>query len=208
MAAHTDDRWNHNIHYHPRLLDAVPQHAGSALDVGCGEGMFTRNLAEFVPTVVGIDTDRASIEQARAQAPHGDAQYIVGDFMTHPFADESFYVIASIATLHHLDAPAALTRMRNLLRPGGVIAILGLAGGAPLREMPFDLAATVTHRVLLRNRTYWEHPSPKVFHAPSYAQMRRTAADVLPGSRFRRHLLWRYSLIWTKPLELREILDA
>ena len=29
--------------------------------------------------------------------------------------------------------------------------------------------------------------------------MRRIAAQELPGVRYRRHLLWRYSLVWTKP---------
>ena len=200
MAPPPDDRWNHNIHYHPKLLALVPEHARAALDVGCGEGMFTRQLARSVPTVLGIDTDSASIDQARAQAPDG-AEYILGDFMTHPFEAESFDFIASIATLHHMDAPAALTRMRGLLRPGGVIAILGLAGGTPVRELPFNIAGAVANRAHLRTKTYWEHSSPKVSTAPSYAQSRRTAADVLPGSRFRRHLLWRYSLVWTKQPE-------
>jgi hypothetical protein len=31
-------------------------------------------------------------------------------------------------------------------------------------------------------------------------QVRRMAAEALPGARYRRHVLWRYSLIWTKPL--------
>jgi SAM-dependent methyltransferase len=199
MVRHAGDRWNHSIHYYPLLLEAVPEHAHSALDIGCGEGMFTRKLSEFIPTVVGIDTDQASIDQAREQAHGTDAKYIVEDFLNHPFEDQSFDVIASIATLHHMDDPrAALSRMRTLLRPGGVIAILGLAASSPRRDWAFEIAGSVAHKALLRTRTYWEHPSPKVFTAPSYPQMRQIAADVLPGCRFRRHLLWRYSLIWTK----------
>jgi hypothetical protein len=31
------------------------------------------------------------------------------------------------------------------------------------------------------------------------AQVRAVAWDVLPGVRYRRHLLWRYSLVWRKP---------
>ncbi|HEU5008875.1 MAG TPA: hypothetical protein VFT67_18035 [Jatrophihabitantaceae bacterium] len=33
----------------------------------------------------------------------------------------------------------------------------------------------------------------------TYRQMRQLAEQVLPAVRFRRHLLWRYSLVWTKP---------
>ena len=195
------DRWNHNTHYHPRLLRAAPAHSRTALDVGCGEGMFTRRLAAVVPTVVGIDTDEASIEAARLQADAINAEYLHADFMDHPFDNASFDVITAIATLHHLDARSALARMRDLLQPGGVIAILGLAGSTPIRDAPFELAAAVAHRAHLLTKTYWEHPSPTVSAAPSYAQMRHIAGEVLPGSRFRRHLLWRYSLIWAKPPE-------
>jgi ubiquinone/menaquinone biosynthesis C-methylase UbiE len=191
-------RWNHNIHYHAQLLNAVPAQARTALDVGCGEGMFARELARSVPSVLGIDSDQASIDEARAQAEAPNPEYLVGDFMTYPFKDESFDVITSIATLHHMDAPAALARMRRLLRPGGTIAILGLASDRLLLGLPFDLAGGVAHRVYQRTRTYWEHPSPKVWTAPRYAEMRHVAAASLPGSRFRRHLLWRYSLMWTK----------
>jgi hypothetical protein len=31
------DYWNHNVHYQPVILDAVPENCGRALDVGCGE---------------------------------------------------------------------------------------------------------------------------------------------------------------------------
>jgi 2-polyprenyl-3-methyl-5-hydroxy-6-metoxy-1,4-benzoquinol methylase len=54
-------RWNHNIHYHPRIVAAVPSGA-RVLDVGCGEGMLTRELAVRAGSVLGIDIDAPSIE--------------------------------------------------------------------------------------------------------------------------------------------------
>ena len=33
----------------------------------------------------------------------------------------------------------------------------------------------------------------------SWSQVRKAAVRALPGARYRRHLLWRYSVIWTKP---------
>jgi hypothetical protein len=69
-----------------------------------------------------------------------------------------------------------------------------------LAAVPEGCRAAVGQRVHALTRQVWEHPSPKVGPPPeTYAGMRRLAADLLPGVRFRRHLLWRYSLVWTKP---------
>ena len=120
-------RWNHNLHYHRVILAAVPDGARRSLDVGCGEGMLARDLRRLVAHVTGIDRDAASIDVARREDGGTGVEYVVGDFMTHPFEPGSFDHIASIAALHHMDAAAALHRMRELLAPGGTLAIVGLA---------------------------------------------------------------------------------
>ena len=190
-------RWNHNIQYHPRILGAVPEGARNALDVGCGEGMLARELRRAVPRVTGIDLDEPSLEQARERSD--DIDYVLGDFLTHPFEPE-FDVVASVATLHHVDAAAGLARMRDLLRPGGVLAVIGLARSRLPHDLPRDLAgvaAGTLHRVV---QGHGQHPSPTVWPPPvTYAQRRELAAELLPGSEYRRHLLLRYSIVWRKP---------
>jgi hypothetical protein len=58
----------------------------------------------------------------------------------------------------------------------------------------------LTHRAHAVREPTWQHPSPVVWPPPhDYAQLREIAARVLPGSRFRRHALWRYSVVWVKP---------
>ncbi len=201
LVATRAERWNHNIHYHPLLLDEVPDGAQVALDVGCGEGMLARELRQVVPKVVAIDLDRASIELAKAEDVGDHVEYVRGDFLTYPFAAASFDVIVSVATIHHMDAAVALGRMRDLLKPGGRLGIIGLARSTYPVDLPFELAAAVAHRFHGRTNTHWEHPSPKVWPPPeTYAGMQRLAAGFLPGCRYRRHLLWRYSLTWTKPV--------
>ena len=198
----TDDsaRWNHNVHYHRLVLDSVPAGARDVLDVGCGEGMLARRLRRTVPNVVAIDLDRASIDLAEAQSPGTDIDYRHGDFVTHPFPRESFDMIVSIATVHHMAAHTALARMKDLLRPGGTLAIVGLARGRPPADLPMELAGVVANWVHRLTKTEWDHPSPTVWPPPeTYTAMRRLAVRLLPGARYRRHLLWRYSIIWTKP---------
>ena len=161
--------------------------------------MLVRELRHNVPDVVGIDLDRASIEHAEAQDGGPVGAYLLGDFLTYPFEPGSFDFVAAVASLHHLDARTGFSRIRDLLIPGGVMCVVGLARSQP-RDLPLDLAGVVAHRVLLLSRSYWQHPSPTVWPPPeTYASMRRIAAETLRGARFRRHVLWRYSLIWTKP---------
>lgn len=197
MTAKNGRRWNHNIHYHPHILRAVPDGARRALDVGCGEGMLARELRRTVPDVTGIDLHEPSIDRARAHP--GDIDYVLGDFLTHPFEPASFDVIASVATLHHMDAATGLARMRDLLRPGGVLAVVGLARTTP-RDLPYVLAAVAANAAHRTVKGYWQHPSPTVWPPPvTYRQMGALAAEVLPGARYRRRLLFRYSIIWRKP---------
>ncbi|GAB3204768.1 class I SAM-dependent methyltransferase [Nocardia tengchongensis] len=193
------ERWNHNIEYHPLLANAVAG-ARDVLDVGCGEGMLARRIRLAGAAVTGIDPDPTSIELAREQSPDGDITYLRADFLDHPFAPQSFDGIVSIAALHHMDTAKALTRMRDLLRPGGTLAVVGMARNDFPADLPWAAAALLTSIKDRLFRAQWAHPSPVVWPPPhTYAETRRTAEQIMPGIRYRRHVLWRFSLVWTKP---------
>ena len=189
-----DERWNHNSHYHSVILEALPPDARSALDVGCGEGILTRALRARVPSVVGIDIDADSIDLARTQGP-ADVSYIWGDALAHPFDEQSFDAVASVTTLHHMDQNAALARMADLVKPGGVLAIVGVAARRWPHDLLWDVGGTVATRLARAGRTEWTTPAPKVWPPPlTFAQVRSGARVSLPGVGYRRHVLWRYSL--------------
>jgi len=193
-------RWNHNLHYHPVILRAIPDGCEWVLDVGCGEGTLTRELRRLVPRVTGIDLDQSSLDLARAHPGGADIDYVHGDFLTAAFMPASFDLVTSVAALHHMDARTALERMRDLVRPGGVVAVVGLARGRHPADLPLDLTATVVNRLRRVTSGYWEQPSPTVWPPPeTFDGMRALATRLLPGVRYRRHLLWRFSLVWTKP---------
>ena len=192
--------------YQAVILDRVPAHARSALDVGCGTGALTRRLRCLVPDVIGIDRDPRSIHCARADPDAGDISYLVGDFLTWRCPPESFDLITGVASLHHMDATVALRRMRDLLRPGGVLGIVGLARGSS----PLDLALTVPAAIGARSHRHTdaghrgdrveEYTAPVCWPPPtSYRQIRRLVRQLLPGAGYRRHLYWRYTVVWTKP---------
>lgn len=192
--------WNHNSLYHRVILTAAPAGCERALDVGCGEGDLSRQLRSVVPTVVGIDRDAPSLALARAHPDAGDIRYIEGDALTHPFESGSFDLVTAVASLHHMDADVALTRLVELLRPGGVLAVVGLARSGPA-DLVLDVAAVVPNRVRRRRAPYRGQASPTVWPPPeTYTSMRRLVRRRLPGAEFRRRLYWRYTLVWVKPL--------
>ncbi|MBA2625474.1 MAG: class I SAM-dependent methyltransferase [Acidimicrobiia bacterium] len=194
-----DTRWNHNIHYHPIIVRALGPARRRVLDVGCGEGVLAHELARRGHHVTGIDLHAASVENARNDGPHAPIDFIVGDVLTHPFTPGSFDAIVSVATIHHIGTGPALRRIGELLRPGGIAAIVGLARSRSPADLAYDVAGAVSTRIHTLRKPCWETSAPKVWPPPeSFAEVRRTAARITPGARFRRHLLWRYSLVWQK----------
>jgi SAM-dependent methyltransferase len=192
-------RWNHNLHYHPVLLGAVPDGCQRALDIGCGEGTLARELRRFVPHVAAIDVDEPSIALARRLDAGSDIQYLIGDFLAFPFEPASFDFVVSVAALHQMNAVAALRRMHELVRPGGKLAVLGLARSRYPADLPRNVAATLVSRAHRATKNHWESSAPTVWPPlETYGEIRCLAERTLPQVRCRRHLLWRYSLTLTK----------
>ncbi|MEZ5410965.1 MAG: methyltransferase domain-containing protein [Acidimicrobiales bacterium] len=105
------------------------------LDVGCGPGTITLDLARRVApgTVVGIDNAADVIATAHQNAAEAGAQgggatgqvtFRVGDVYAIDEPDDSFDVVYAHQVLQHLSDPrAALREMRRVCRPGGVVAV-------------------------------------------------------------------------------------
>ncbi len=199
-------RWNHNIHYFQVLLDALPVDACSALDVGCGDGMLVRRLRERIESIVGIDLDVGEIELARAATPASDwaaPEFVHGDVMSHDFG-RTFDAVLSVASLHHLDTEPALRRMAGLVSDGGVLVIQGLARSTNARDLLYDAVGSVLTQILKRtgSRTYYEHSAPIRPPKDSFSDIRSIALALLPGVRYQRHALWRYTLVWRRVASL------
>ena len=201
MTQHVSDaeRRNHTIDYFRGLLPLVPTGARSALDVGCGEGFASRALAARGLTVTALDLDVPSLALAREQHTEG-IMYLEADVMTADLPG-GYDVITMLAVLHHLPMDQALERAKDLLAPGGVLLVVGLAASQLPRDAGWEIAAVVTHQAGRLTHKDWEQPSPTLWPPPAtYAQVRRAAARILPGSEFRRRAKWRYTLTWVKPL--------
>lgn len=191
--------WNHNTHFHSLAVRAVSP-GTTALDVGCGEGLLTRELrAAGAARVIGVDLAPEMVSQARERAALDPAlEYRVADLLTMPVT-ERFDLVTCVATLHHVDLVAGLEHLRDLTAPGGRLVVVGLARSSGPRDVALALATLVVDPIVKAVRGYWEHPAPVADPEHSYAEIASTARRVLPGARFRRRLYYRYSLEWTAP---------
>jgi ubiquinone/menaquinone biosynthesis C-methylase UbiE len=203
MASH--ERWNHNNHFHHFILQQLPAHVENSLDVGCGQGFFAAHLAAISDRVDAVDLDTDVIRRAiQLQSSCSNIHFINGDFTRLHLPEAHYDVLVSIACLHHMDLEAALIEMKRVLRPRGVLVILGLYHGVDLLELPLSALSIpldfVQKRIIHRNE-----PETIAMNAPLHdpsqtiPQIKAAAARILPGARLQRHLYWRYSLIWHKP---------
>ncbi|GHF37640.1 MULTISPECIES: class I SAM-dependent methyltransferase [Streptomyces] len=110
------------------LLPALRPHH-EILDVGCGPGTITADLAALVPQgrVTGLDAAAEVLEKARAVARERgleNVEFTTGDVHALDFPDGSFDVVHAHQVLQHVPDPVgALREMRRVCRPGGVVAV-------------------------------------------------------------------------------------
>src|SRR5689334_16747410 len=99
------------------------------LDVGCGPGTITTDLAARVApgSVIGVDREPAVVAQATRSLVGGNVgnvQFKQADVYSLEFDDQSFDVVHAHQVLQHLTDPvAALVEMRRVLRQDGVLAV-------------------------------------------------------------------------------------
>jgi SAM-dependent methyltransferase len=100
----------------------VPE-SPTALEIGCGDGFFSSELATRGCRVTGLDFSSAAVEQARRRVPR--AEFMVHDLSNPlPFPDGSFDVVWCSEVLEHLFAPlAVLQEVSRVLRPGGILLV-------------------------------------------------------------------------------------
>lgn len=100
----------------------------TVLDVGCGPGTITADLAALVAPgrVTAVDTGREILDRAAAAAAErglDNIEFATADVHALDFPDDSFDVVHAHQVLQHVGDPVqALREMRRVCRPGGIVA--------------------------------------------------------------------------------------
>ncbi len=193
-----DDYWNHNTAYHAWLVDIAARHRGHVLDVGCGEGLLVQRLAAVSRTVVGVDSDPESIQRARRRLRSvGNASVELMPFENLDEDERSFDAITFVASIHHLPLDKTLAKARQLLRPGGELAIVGLSANKTVADWAWAALCAPAARI-----GSWLHRETRDIGVAvadprqSLSEIRRVADGALPKAVIRRGLYYRYRLHW------------
>jgi len=204
--------WSHNEYFHGWILRHLPARRQSAVDVGCGAGVLTGQLAGAFVQVTGIDAD-AGMAAAAAARLADDARVTIRRCRFEDFAatagEGQADLITMVAVLHHLDLEGTLARIPALLAPGGRLLVVGLARVDSPSDLLIDLLSAAANPVMGLIR----HPRPARPGGPvagepvmpvrdpaaTLAQITAAARARLPGVTVRRRLFFRYTLRWDKP---------
>ena len=114
-----------------RLLRLVaPSGNERALDVACGPGTLARIFAPRVRSVVGLDLTPAMLERARKDSAenHIENFYALrGNALRMPFRDETFDLVVTSYSIHHLpDAVTAIREIARIVKSGGKFGLLDM----------------------------------------------------------------------------------
>ncbi len=109
-------------------VDLLEVSAGDrVIDVGCGPGNYTRDLASAAGggLVVGIDASEAMVAAAAKRSANSNSAYLRADACALPFEDGAFDAACSVGVIHLIERPMlALEEMVRVLAPGGRLAVV------------------------------------------------------------------------------------
>jgi ubiquinone/menaquinone biosynthesis C-methylase UbiE len=121
------------------LIQARPD--DTVLDVCCGPGTISLDLAPFVAQVTGLDLTAAMLQQARAAQARKNVmnvEWMQGDIYALPFDDAAFSLVISGAAFHHLSAPRrAFRELLRVCAAGGRIVVRDVTP-APGKSAAYD----------------------------------------------------------------------
>ena len=118
------------------LFKYVSLRGQRVLDLGCGNGCYTKEMAQYARSVVGVDVELSNLASFQEHIPR-----LVGIGENLPFATASFDIVTMIEVLEHTtDDRAVLAECHRILRPGGCLALFVPNKLYPMESHPCHIA--------------------------------------------------------------------
>jgi demethylmenaquinone methyltransferase / 2-methoxy-6-polyprenyl-1,4-benzoquinol methylase len=156
MTLGLDRRWR-------RLAARAVVHQGDdVLDSCCGTGDLAIEDARLGGRVTGLDFSEPMLERARRKAP--ELEWVRGDALALPFADESFdAATVGFGIRNVADLEAGLRELARVLRPGGRLGVLEITRPRgvlrPFFRLWFDVLVPLAGKVLPGGAAYTYLPA-------------------------------------------------
>ncbi|HEY4255849.1 MAG TPA: class I SAM-dependent methyltransferase [Candidatus Udaeobacter sp.] len=107
-----------------RRVKMLIRHLGpgmKVLELGCGTGYFTRELARSGADVVAIDVSPELLEIAKANCSAPNVRYEIQNAYELSYPDAVFHSVVGSSVLHHLEIEEAIREIYRVLKPSGAI---------------------------------------------------------------------------------------
>jgi SAM-dependent methyltransferase len=142
-----------------RFIELVPAPGRLTLDIGCGEGRLSRDLAALGHNVVGIDSSAKVVAAARELSP--GLEFVEADAADLPIEDESADLAVAFMSLMDIDDMAGAVReAARVLDSGG------------------RFLAAVVHPINSGHELDREHPEDRLVLAENYFDRRRYRDEI------------------------------
>lgn len=110
-------RWRRRV----KMLSHHLRSEMNVLELGCGTGYFTRELARSGAAIIAVDVSPELLEIARATCVAANVRYEIQNACALTYPEGAFDSVLGSSVLHHLEIEQSLREIYRVLRPGGTI---------------------------------------------------------------------------------------